>query len=83
MVRPHNNPINILFACSEMTPWIKTGGLADVCASLPQALKHAGGNVYLVLPGYHSVMQTIPAPEFLTMVAVSYTHLTLPTILLV
>ena len=50
-----------------MTPWIKTGGLADVCGSLPQALKRAGENVCLVLPGYHSVMQTIEAPEFLTM----------------
>ena len=62
-----NNPINILFACSEMTPWIKTGGLADVCGSLPQAIKRAGENVWLVLPGYHSVMQTIAAPEFVTM----------------
>jgi len=60
-------PINILFACSEMTPWIKTGGLADVCGSLPQALKLSGENVQLVLPGYHSVLETIAAPEFVTL----------------
>jgi len=36
---------NVLFACSEMTPLIKTGGLADVCGSLPHALRRAGNDI--------------------------------------
>ena len=60
--------LKILFACSELTPWIKTGGLADVCGSLPAALKEAGKDVRIVLPGYHSVVQNIPAPEFIGLI---------------
>jgi starch synthase len=33
---------SILFATSEMAPWVKTGGLGDVAAALPVALRHAG-----------------------------------------
>jgi starch synthase len=43
---------NVLYAASEMTPLIKTGGLADVAASLPRALHAAGCDVRVVLPHY-------------------------------
>jgi len=62
-----NPDLKILFACSELTPWVKTGGLADVCGSLPQALKEAGIDVRVVLPGYHSVIEKIAKPAFLAM----------------
>ena len=55
---------NVLFACSELTPLIKTGGLADVCGSLPHALKRAGDDVRIVLPAYQSVLQQIESPVF-------------------
>lgn len=55
----------VLFACSEMTPLVKTGGLADVCGSLPQALRRSGMDVRVVLPGYKSILQEIEAPAFL------------------
>ncbi len=51
----------ILFATSEVYPLIKTGGLADVAASLPRALLKLGQDVKVLLPAYASVMQTITA----------------------
>src|SRR5690554_1435225 len=43
---------NVLFAASEVAPFSKTGGLADVAASLPQALSRRGHNVSVVTPLY-------------------------------
>ena len=59
--------LHILFACTELTPWIKTGGLADVSGSLPQALQQAGVDVKIVLPGYKSVLDKIPPPTFVAL----------------
>nr|WP_324260124.1 glycogen synthase GlgA [Cellvibrio fontiphilus] len=49
----------ILFATSEVYPLIKTGGLADVAASLPRALLKLGQDVKILLPAYASVMQKL------------------------
>lgn len=46
--------MNILFASSEIFPYAKSGGLADVAQSLPAELKHAA-NVYTVMPLYASI----------------------------
>lgn len=53
----------ILFACSEMFPLIKTGGLADVAGSLPPALVQAGHDVRVMLPAYGDVLTKITAPQ--------------------
>lgn len=45
----------ILFLSSEVVPFAKTGGLADVAGSLPGALKRLGADVRLVLPYYRLV----------------------------
>lgn len=49
--------MNILFATSEIAPWVKTGGLGDVAAALPPALRQAGMNVRVLVP-YYPALQT-------------------------
>ncbi|KAG2432682.1 hypothetical protein HYH02_006667 [Chlamydomonas schloesseri] len=43
---------NIMFVTSEVAPWSKTGGLADVLGSLPFALAERGHRVMVVSPRY-------------------------------
>ena len=57
------NPMNILFASSEVVPFARTGGLADVSASLPAALERLGQNVTVVIPAYQSVFNCGLAPK--------------------
>jgi len=47
----------ILFASSEIAPFAKTGGLADVCEALPKALVPLGVQPTLVLPLYRIVKE--------------------------
>lgn len=42
----------IVFATSELYPLVKTGGLADVAASLPAALTRRGAELRVALPAY-------------------------------
>lgn len=51
--------MRILFATSEVHPLVKTGGLADVSASLPAALQALGQDVRLLLPGYSQVLDRL------------------------
>lgn len=44
--------MRILFAASEMVPFCKTGGLADVIGALPPVLAERGHEVTVMLPGY-------------------------------
>lgn len=45
-------PLRILFLSSEVAPFAKTGGLADVAGSLPDAVKRQGAEVSIALPFY-------------------------------
>ncbi|MEW6209769.1 MAG: glycogen synthase GlgA [Acidobacteriota bacterium] len=45
--------MNILLAASEVVPYAKTGGLADVAGALPKALARLGHNVRVVMPRYN------------------------------
>jgi len=42
----------ILFAASECVPFIKTGGLADVCGALPKEFDKKDWDIRVVLPNY-------------------------------
>jgi starch synthase len=44
--------MKVLFAASEVAPFIKTGGLGDVAFSLPKALVSAGVDCRVILPKY-------------------------------
>jgi starch synthase len=44
--------MRVLMVASEMTPFSKTGGLADVTAALPRALVRLGNEVDVVVPAY-------------------------------
>ena len=47
--------LRILFVASEVEPFAKTGGLADVTGALPQALEALGHDVRVILPRYRGV----------------------------
>ena len=49
----------MLFAASEGLPFVKTGGLADVIGSLPQAMKGEGFEVSVVMPLYLKTAKTM------------------------
>ncbi len=63
--------MNILFATSEAYPLIKTGGLADVAASLPRALLKLNIDVKIVLPAYASVLSQAEKIELKTLSTIS------------
>ena len=47
--------LNVLFISSEVAPFAKTGGLADVAGALPKELKDLGHDVRVILPKYSMV----------------------------
>lgn len=51
--------IRVLAVASEMHPFVKTGGLADVVGALPTALATHGVEVATLLPGYPAVMRAL------------------------
>jgi len=65
------DPLRVLFASSEVTPFAKTGGLADVCRALPAALVALGADVRLVMPAYAAVWQHIDATRSVARTSVS------------
>src|ERR1035438_5244847 len=52
--------MKILLASSEVHPFSKTGGLADMVAALGKALVHAGHEVRIVTPLYRGLREKFP-----------------------
>lgn len=64
--------MDVLFVVSELFPYVKTGGLGDVAAALPQALRLQGADVRLLIPAYPALRQAVtltgevhPLPELM------------------
>lgn len=55
MVRKKPRPLKIFFSASEVTPFAKTGGLADVVGALPKYLARQGHDVRVVMPLYRTI----------------------------
>ena len=53
----HSSPIHIVMVCPEIVPFAKTGGLADMVASLAIALEELGARVSLIMPAYRQVFE--------------------------
>ena len=49
----------VLFVAPELFPYAKTGGLGDVSAALPPALREAGVDCRLLVPGYQSILDNV------------------------
>ncbi|MDD5155248.1 MAG: glycogen synthase GlgA [Candidatus Omnitrophica bacterium] len=49
--------MKIAICASEVVPFAKTGGLADVAGALPLALKEEGQEVIVVMPRYKSIQE--------------------------
>ncbi|WP_018247626.1 glycogen synthase GlgA [Orenia marismortui] len=47
--------LKVLFVSSELSPFIKTGGLADVAGALPKELKKLVHDVRVVMPQYSQI----------------------------
>lgn len=54
---PTTTPMNILLASSEVVPFAKTGGLADVCGALPGEIEELGHQVTVFMPAFRSIHQ--------------------------
>ncbi len=52
---PPSKKLKILFVTSEVVPFVKTGGLADVSSALPQKLQELGHQVRIVVPKYGAI----------------------------
>jgi starch synthase len=51
--------LSILFVGSELFPYVKTGGLGDVMAALPRAMRTLGADVRLLVPAYPSIRSAV------------------------
>jgi len=53
--------VKIAIVAAEISPWAKVGGLADVIGALPAALKDAGAEPVVIVPGYTSILSKLAA----------------------
>lgn len=49
--------LQLLFVTPECAPWAKVGGLGEISAGLPPALRELGADVRVLMPAYPAVLQ--------------------------
>jgi starch synthase len=52
-----------LFVTSELFPYNKTGGLGDVCACLPRAIRKAGVDIRYLMPAFPAIIDAFDRLE--------------------
>jgi starch synthase len=57
LIHPRN-PLNIVYLTTEAVPFAKTGGLADVCGTLPSVVAALGHQCTVIMPAFDSVRRT-------------------------
>ena len=55
--------MKVLFAATEVAPWVKVGGLGDVVGSLPPVLRSLGVDARIVVPAHGGVLERAPSPK--------------------
>ena len=53
--QPRSSPLHIVMVSPEIAPLAKTGGLADMVASLAVALEERGSRLSIIMPAYRQV----------------------------
>ena len=71
--------MRVVFATAEVSPIAKTGGLGDVCGSLPKALVELGHDVTMVMPYYRQARHWferngIPVHQVLPTVTITWAN---------
>jgi starch synthase len=59
------NPLRVAILSSEVVPFAKTGGLADVTGALPKALREQGADAFVVLPLYKQIDNATPGERII------------------
>jgi starch synthase len=56
--------VKIAIVAAEIGPHAKVGGLADVVSALPEALKKAGADPSIIVPGYKVLLENLATEPF-------------------
>ncbi len=64
-----DSPLRVLFVTPELAPWVKSGGLGEVSATLPASLRGLGADVRVLVPGYPAIAAAHPEARVVATVA--------------